>query len=162
MLVSSQHLCKHQCQPSVVNSLMSLRSMVVCFKVLVSVQSQQFQYGQYESQHGCLVIIHVSNSVNTQNNILSSSYNSLCTWSTTCGGFGHKRSNVFKLTGFTGRLMVEETEMRIVKDGFTGLYVSNGQKYFWKIFFTPLPFQVKALALSTAMVIKVKITNSVS
>jgi hypothetical protein len=44
-------------------------------------------------------------------------------------------------------LLVEETEMRIVKDGFTGLHISNGQKYFWRIFFTPLPFQVKSLAL---------------
>jgi hypothetical protein len=27
-------------------------------------------------------------------------------------------------------LLVEETEMRIVKDGFTGLHVTNGQKIF--------------------------------
>ncbi len=49
-------------------------------------------------------------------------------------------------------LMVEETERQIVKDGFTGSHVSNVRKYFWRIFFSPLPFQAKALALSTAMV----------
>jgi hypothetical protein len=49
-------------------------------------------------------------------------------------------------------LLVEETEIKIVKDGFTGLHIPNCQTYFWRIFFTPLPFQVKKLALSTAMV----------
>jgi hypothetical protein len=38
-------------------------------------------------------------------------------------------------------LLVVETEIQMVKDGYTGLQVSNCQKYLWRIFLPPFPFK---------------------